>query len=70
MLIKWTFIAFGVATVALYVLGKVLAFFNPSRPGRAGPPVLQRVERALRWTLLIPLALAGALLAIALWRAG
>jgi len=66
MLIKWTFIVFGVATLALYVLGKVLAFLNPPRPGRAGPPVVRRVERALRWTLLIPLALAAVLLAIAL----
>jgi len=66
MFLKWTFIVFGVATVGLYVSGKVLAFLNPPRPGRPSPPVLRRIERTLRWTLLIPLAIAVALLAIAL----
>ena len=68
MLVKWTFIIFGVATLALFVLGKVLAWLNPPRAGRARPPVLKQVERALRWTFLIPLALAVLLLVIALWR--
>ncbi len=66
MFLKWTFIVFGVATVALYVLGKVLAFLNPPRPGRPGPPMLRRVERTLRWTILVPVAIAVALLVIAL----
>jgi hypothetical protein len=66
MFLKVTFIVFGVATVALFVLGKVLAFLNPPRPERRRPPLLARVERALRWTVLIPLALAAALLVIAL----
>ena len=31
MLFKWILIAFGLATLALYVLGKALAFLNPHR---------------------------------------
>jgi hypothetical protein len=71
MLIKWTFIAFGIAAIALFVLSKLLAFMNPARPARAGsttdpPRLLRKVERALRWTLLVPLALAAVLLVLAL----
>jgi hypothetical protein len=66
MLIKWILIAFGVAALALFVLSKVLAFMNPPRPHRPKPPLLIRVERALRWTVIVPLVLAVALLVIAL----
>ena len=66
MVFKWALVAFGVAAVALFVLSKVLAFLNPPRPGRPGPPLLRRVERALRWTLLVPLAIAVILLVLAL----
>jgi hypothetical protein len=66
MLVKWILIVFGVAAVALFALGKVLAFLNPPRPGRPEPPLLRRVERALRWTVLVPIALAIVLLVIAL----
>jgi len=66
MIFKWVLIAFGVATLALVVLGKVLAFLNPPRPGRPGPALLRRVERALRWTVLVPLGVAVALLFLAL----
>jgi len=66
MLIKWVLTAFAIAAVVLYVLSKVLAFMNPPRPGRPGPPLLRRVERTLRWTLLVPLALAVLLLVLAL----
>jgi hypothetical protein len=52
--------------VALFVLGKVLAFLNPPRAGRRRPPVLGRVERALRWTVLVPIAVAVVLLGLAL----
>jgi hypothetical protein len=64
--LKWTFIAFGVATVAIYVLAKVLAFLNPPRPGRPGPPMLRKAERTLKWIVLVPLVLALVMLAIAL----
>jgi hypothetical protein len=66
MLVKWTLIAFGVAAVALFVLSKVLGFLNPPRPGRPRPALLRKVERTLRWTIIIPLALAAVLLVLAL----
>jgi hypothetical protein len=66
MLMKWTLIAFGIAAIALFVLSKVLGFLNPPRPGRPRPPLLGRVERTLRWTVLIPFALAVVLLVLAL----
>jgi hypothetical protein len=66
MLVKWILLSFGIAAVALFALGKVLAFLNPPRPGRPAPPALRRVERALRWTVLVPLAVAVAMLALAL----
>ena len=66
MVFKWTLVMFGIASVALVVLGKALAFLNPPRPGRARPPLLRRVERTLRWVVLVPLAIAAVLLAIAL----
>jgi len=66
MLVKWTLVAFGIAAIVLFVLSKALAFMNPPRPGRPGPPLLRRVERALRWTLLVPLAIAAVLLVLAL----
>lgn len=69
MLLKWTLVAFALASVALFALSKVLAWMNPPRPGRRlgpGPPLLVRVERALRWTLLVPLGIAVVLLALAI----
>jgi hypothetical protein len=66
MLVKWVLIVFGVAAAGLFVLSKLLTFLNPPRPGRPKPPLLRSVERALRWTLLIPLGIALVLLALAL----
>jgi len=66
MVFKWTLVVFGVAAGALFVLGKVLAIMHPPRPGRPRPPLLLRVERALRWVVLVPLAIAVGLLALAL----
>ncbi len=66
MVFKWALVAFGAAAVALVVLGKLLAFLNPPRPGRPRPPLLRRIERALRWTVLVPLAIAVVLLVLAL----
>jgi hypothetical protein len=66
MVFKWMLIAFGTTAVGLFVIGKLLAFVNPPRPSRPSPPLLRRVERALRWTLLVPLAIAVVLLILAL----
>ena len=66
MLVKWTLVVFGIAAIGLFVLSKILAFMNPPRPERPKPPLLERVERALRWTVIIPFALAVVLLVLAL----
>ena len=66
MLVKWTLVAFGIAAIVLFVLSKILAFMNPPRPERPTPPLLRRVERALRWTVIVPFALAVVLLILAL----
>ena len=66
MLVKWTLVAFGIAAIVLFVLSKILAFMNPPRPERPRPPLLGRVERALRWTVIVPFALAVVLLVLAL----
>ena len=66
MVFKWALVAFGVAVVLLFVLGKALAFMNPPRPGRPRPPLLRRVEGTLRWMVLVPLAVALGMLALAL----
>jgi hypothetical protein len=69
MLLRWVLISFGALAAALFVLSKLLAWLNPPRPGRPRPPALRRVERALRWSVLVPAGLALALLALALLRA-
>ncbi|HET8578894.1 MAG TPA: hypothetical protein VFO18_17490 [Methylomirabilota bacterium] len=69
MLFKWVLILFGALAAALFVLSKLLAWLNPPRPGRPRPPGLRRVERALRWSVLVPAGLALALLALTLLRA-
>jgi hypothetical protein len=66
MVFKWTLIAFGAAAIVLFALGKVIAFLNPPRPGRPGPPLRRRVERALYVTVFVPLAVAVVLLVLAL----
>ena len=66
MVFKWTMVAFGLAAVTLLLIGKLLAFMNPPRPGRPRPPLARRVERALRWTVLVPFAIAVLLLVLAL----
>ena len=69
MLIKWTLVVFAVLSLGLVVLSKVLTFFNPPRPGRLRPPVLRRIDRMLRWTVLIPAAVGLVVLAVTLWLA-
>ena len=65
---KWVLIFFAAAALTLLVLSKVIVFLNPPRPGRPAPPVLRRVERAIRWTIVIPAALGLALIAATLVR--
>jgi hypothetical protein len=67
MLVKWTLVFFAVLSLALVVLSKVLTFFNPPRHGR--PPLLRRVDRMLRWSVLIPAAVGLAVLVVTLWLA-
>lgn len=69
MLIKWTLLIFAALSLGLVVLSKVLTFFNPPRPGRPRPPVLRRIDRMLRWTVLIPAAIGLVVLAVTLWLA-
>ena len=67
MVIKWTLIFFAVLSVSLVALSKLISFMNPPRPGRPGPPVLRRLNRILRWTILIPAAIGLAVLVVTLW---
>jgi hypothetical protein len=69
MLVKWTLVFFVVLSLGLVVLSKVLTFFNPPRPGRPRPPLLRRVDRMLRWSVLIPAAVGLAVLVVTLWLA-
>ncbi len=69
MLIKWTLLIFAILSLGLVVLSKVLTFFNPPRPGRPRPPVLYRIDRMLRWAVLIPAAVGLVVLAVTLWLA-
>lgn len=67
MVIKWTLIFFAALSLALVVLSKVVSFMNPPRPGRPRPPVLRRLDRMLRWSVLIPAAIGLAVLVVTLW---
>ena len=68
MVFKWTLVAFGLAAVALFAIGKLVAFMNPPRPGRPAPAILGQVRRALTWTVLVPAVLALVLLVVTLLR--
>jgi hypothetical protein len=70
MIFKWALIMFAVMAVGLLAVTKVLSFFNPPRPGRAPSPWLRSAERALRFSLLVPAALALLMLAAAMWGGG
>ena len=68
MILKWAFVAFAVATIALYALTKVIAFLNPPRPGRPEPLLLTRTRRALRWSVVVPALIGLAVLVLTLLR--
>ena len=67
MVIKWTLMFFAALSLALVVLSKVVSFMNPPRPGRPRPPVLRRLDRMLRWSVLIPAVIGLAVLVVTLW---
>ena len=67
MVIKWTLLFFALLSVALVVLTKVISFLNPPRPGRPRPPALGRLERTLRWSVLIPAVIGLIVLVVTLW---
>jgi hypothetical protein len=67
MVIKWALIFFAVLSVGLVALSKVISFMNPPRPGRPRPPALRRLDRMLRWTVLIPAAIGVAVIVVTLW---
>jgi hypothetical protein len=69
MLVKWTLVFFVALSLGLVVLSKIIAFVNPSRPGRPRAPVLRRIDRMLRWTVLVPAVLGLVVLAVTLWLA-
>ena len=65
---KWVLVFFAVLSIGLFVLSKVIGFLNPPRPGRAEPPILRSVTRALRWSVILPALLGLALLTLTLLR--
>jgi len=69
MLVKWTLVFFVALSLGLVVLSKAIAFFNPPLPGRPRARVLRRLDRALRWTVIIPAVLGLVVLAVTLWLA-
>ena len=69
MLVKWTLVFFVALSLGLVVLSKLITFVNPPRPGRPRAPVLRRIDRMLRWTVLVPAVLGLVVLAVTLWLA-
>ena len=68
MVFKWALIVFALVALALFALTKAIAFLSPPGSGRLAPLRLRRWRRALTWTVLVPAALALALLAVTLLR--
>ena len=69
LVIKWTLVFFAALSLGFVVLSKVVAFFNPPRPGRPRAPLLGRIDRMLRWSLFIPAAVGLIVLVVTLWLA-
>jgi hypothetical protein len=67
--VKWTLVFFVAISLGLVVLSKIIAFVNPPRPGRPRAPVLRRIDRMLRWTVLAPAVLGLVVLVVTLWLA-
>jgi len=69
MLVKWTLVFFVALSLGFVVLSKVVSFFNPPRPGRPRAPVLRRIDRMLRWSVIVPAAVGLIVLVVTLWLA-
>jgi hypothetical protein len=67
--VKWTLVFFVALSLGLVALSKIIAFVNPPRPGRPRAPVLRRIDRMLRWTVLAPALLGLVVLVVTLWLA-
>ena len=67
--VKWTLVFFVALSLGLVALSKIIAFVNPPRPGRKRAPLLRRIDRMLRWTVLAPAVLGLVVLAVTLWLA-
>ena len=65
---KWALVLFAVLSLGLFALTKVITFLDPPRPGRPRGPFLRRVERALRWSVIVPAILGIVILIVTLWR--
>lgn len=66
--LKWVLVFFAVLSLGLFVLTKLITFLDPPRPGRPRGPMARRVERALRWSVLVPALLGLAVLVATLLR--
>jgi hypothetical protein len=66
--LKWVLVFFAVLSLGLFVLTKLITFLDPPRPGRPRGPMVRRVERALRWSVLVPALLGLAVLVATLLR--
>jgi len=69
MLVKWTLVFFVALSLGLVVLSKVITLLSPKSPACPRTPVLRRIDRMLRWTILIPAVLGLVVLAVTLWLA-
>jgi len=65
---KWVLVFFAVLSLGLFVLTKLITFLDPPRPERPRGPTLRRLERALRWSVIVPALLGLAILVVTLWR--
>ena len=66
--VKWVLVFFAVVSLGLVVLTKLITFLDPPRPGRPRGPLLRRAERALRWSVIVPVLLGLAILVLTLLR--
>lgn len=66
--VKWVLVFFAVTALGLVVLTKIITFLDPPRPGRPRGPLLRRLERALRWSVIVPAVLGLVILVLTLLR--